>query len=183
MKTFHQRKSYRKESIICLVALNAITTLAGCSNEMTDDSTPYPISPRTAYEQALENQPNPTTPNKAKSSSSSVIQSPSVQCKSSVTRSDAGANESSQNSALVRLAANPNLQDPILVYRLPGTIVAQGSLLFVNDMSFGPEGTHVAGAYIFEMHTTDGQACILGVVVTDDDAVNKKILTIQASFP
>lgn len=176
-------KSHPKDSIIWLCTLSTIVSLVGCSNEMTDEEAPYPISPRTAFEQALENQPNATTPNRVKSSSSAVIQSPSVQCTSSVIRSDAGANENSTNAAVVRLAANANLQDPILVYRTPGTLITQGSLIFVNDMSFGPSGSHVAGTYFFEIHTGDGKTCALGIFISDEDAANKKVLTIQASFP
>lgn len=163
--------------------LTAMILVSGCSGAESEEDAPYPISPRTPYEEAIHNQPSQTGKKKATASASLTVKAPTQECTTTVASSEQQADGNEKDGAVVKLAEQSNLAEPILTYRLQAGGTIQGSFLAVEDMVFGPAGTHPAGLYYFELQTSDGQACLVKLSISEDDAQNKRRLTVSATLP
>ncbi len=170
-------KSFAYLSVICL----AVTA---CSTEESPDEIPSPIAPRSGQNGGGISPPRGTSANgKAAASPSSSVGLPTIQCAATVATTPQAIDGTEKNGAIIRLADGQNLVDPILVYRSLGNQVVSGSFLAVEDMVFGDSGTHVTGAYTFELRTSDGRSCLVGMSVSEEDARNKNKLNVTVTFP
>ncbi|NBW80595.1 hypothetical protein EBR21_02465 [bacterium] len=172
-----------KRSLAGIVAAVFAASCSACSTQTSPSDTPFPISPRTAYEEALQNQP-PTQPAK-KSSASPVdaVQLPTIHCLVSATRSNQDVTTGIKPGVIIRLENDANQTDAFLVYRVPASSRTPGSFILVDDMVFGDEGTHGSGTYVFELQTTNGQNCFVTVAITSEDTAEKHLIKVKASFP
>lgn len=169
-------------SIVCL----SISCLAvsACSTEESPDEVPAPIAPRNGQSGGGISPPRGTSANgKAAASPSSSVGLPNIQCAATVATTPQANDGTEKNGAIIRLADGQNLVDPILVYRSLGNQVVLGSFLAVDDMVFGDSGTHVTGAYTFELRISDGRSCLVGMSVSEEDALNKNKLNVTVTFP
>lgn len=165
------------------LSLSAVLLATGCAATESEEDVPYPISPRTPYEEAIHNQPSATGKKKATASASLTVKAPTQECATTVESSEQEADGSEKDGAVVRIAEQNNLSEPILIYRLQASGTIQGSFLAVEDMVFGPAGTHPAGLYYFELQTADGKACLVELSIGENDAQSKNQLTVSATLP
>jgi len=178
--TFQGKKSFIGFACLSISCL-AVTA---CSTEESTDEIPAPIAPRSGQSGGGISPPRGTSANgKAAASPSSSVGLPTIQCAATVATTPQTNDGTEKNGAVIRLADGQNLVDPILVYRSLGNQVVLGSFLAVEDMVFGDSGTHVTGAYTFELRTSDGQSCLVGMSVSEEDARNKNKLNLTVTFP
>lgn len=161
----------------------AAFTMTSCAAENPETETPFPLSPRTALEEAMQSQNTPQTKSKSPASPTSIVQRPSLSCIVMATRTEQVNGDEISPGAVIRLEPNDSLIDSVLVYRVQPTSRTPGSFFWVNDMVFGDEGTHGSGTYTFELQTADGRACDVAVTVTSDDISQKSLIKVNAIFP
>jgi hypothetical protein len=159
-------------------------SLSSCSNETSPEDTPVPISNRNGERGQVIGAPRTSASQKKTAASPSAsVSRPTVQCSFTTSTETPQPVGLEKNGAVIAITENTTLNDPILVYRLPGSVSVEGSFLAVEDMVFGPEGTHGTGAYVFELRTADERSCYISLGVSDDDAAAKKNLIISPVFP
>ncbi|MEN9809180.1 MAG: hypothetical protein RLZZ488_747 [Pseudomonadota bacterium] len=173
----HNKRVFKALNVAAVLLLN------GCAGAESEEEVPYPISPRTPYEEAIHTQPAGSGKKKATASASLTVKEPTQVCASTVERNEQKADGSEKNGAVVRLTEQNNFTEPILIFRLQASGTIQGSFLAVEDMVFGSAGTHPAGLYFFELQTADGQSCRIELSIGEDDAQSKKQLTVSATLP
>jgi hypothetical protein len=166
-----------------IIAAMSVINYSACSKQTSESDTPFPISPRTAFEEAIQNQPSTQSSQKTAASPVGVVQIPTVHCIVTATRTDQDATTTKKSGAIVTLDNEGAVPDTFLVYRVPATSRTPGSFLMVDDMVFGDEGTHGSGTYPFELQFADGRSCFVTITITSDDTADKHLIKVKASFP
>lgn len=158
--------------------------MVSCSSEKNLSENPVPISPQRKGSDVINTGPSGETSSKKNPvSPSKLIEIPTTDCLIEITRSSQTLDGSEKNGAIITLLNNEQFKDALLVYRLPGSLVSNGSLIAVSDMVFGSNGTHGTGAYQLEIHAAEQKNCKLNISVSEDDAQSKHNITVKASLP
>ena len=155
-----------------------------CSTENSPEDTPVPISSSGGSRGGAIAAPSTSSPQKKTAASpSAIVSRPAVPCTYTLNTSVAQPAGEEKEGAVVRIAQESDLQEPLLVYRVLGNLSVEGSFLAVDDMVFGSNGTHVTGTYIFELRTADDRYCYITIGISDADAAAKRNLIISPVFP